>query len=183
MLVSNGENLRHFEMATIELGRRIVASFESHPEGKNFRIGWTAMVSYFSALGYWRGYKDAKRHYAVLDPTDRDPNGRGKVRRAVVKMFEKNLTLSAKEICERLDEMDGQHLDARRLSASFDTRIDKKQKTVHVGYAHGRPWSKVHREPYVKMMISRLRRRVKAERYAKEWMESQHIPAAGRHRA
>lgn len=170
-LASRPEELRQFELVTMELGRRILTSFESHPEGAAFRVGWTAMVSYFSALGYWRGYKDAKRHYAVLGAADRVPHGREHVRRAVEKLLEKDLKASAKQICEQLDVMDREQSDSRRLSASFDTAVGRKQKTVHVGRAHDRPWSREHREPYVKMMISRLRKRMKAERNAKEWME------------
>ena len=170
-LVADSEKLSLFEAVTFEMNRRILAALESHPEGKALTKGLVGMIAYFSAIGYWRGYKDAKRHYAVLSASDRTPRGREEVRRAIERMLEKNLGMSAEEICNRLDLLDGQHVDTRRFSAAFDIMRGGKQKTLKVGASYGRPWRGMHKERCVTMMISRIRKRSKRERNARLWMQ------------
>lgn len=170
-LVADKEKLQQFETLAMEMSRRILASFESHPDGAAFRVGWVAMASYFAAVGYWRGYKDAKAHYAVLGATDRTPRGREQVRCAVEQMLEKNIEMSTEAICDRLDTLDREQVDGHRFAAAFDTSSGGKQKTIRVGQIYHRRWARMHKEPCIKMMISRLRVRIRRERRAQAWME------------
>lgn len=112
---------------------------------------------------YWRGYKNAKRHYAMTNAVKRTPHGREELHRAIEEMLEKNLDMSAEEICTQLDAMG--------LSAYLDLKIKGKQKTILVGPKHPFCWKSVRKEDSLKNMISRLRKRIRNERAARAWMK------------
>ena len=143
--------------------RRILQSFVSHPDGGQLADGLVEVTRYFSELGFWRGYKNAKRHYATMNAVKRTPDGRQEIHRAIEEMLEKDINLPAEKVCEQLDQMG--------LSASFDLKIKGKQKTIHVGPKSQFRWKHVRKDDSLKNMISRLRARVTRERKATAWMK------------
>ena len=46
-----------------EMRPRILQSLRNSPDGNELADGFVAIIKYFSAIAYWRGYKIAKRHY------------------------------------------------------------------------------------------------------------------------
>lgn len=161
--LAHPETFRHTEQQATEMRRRILNCFASCPDGSELADGFVAVINYFSGIGYWRGYKNAKKHYATLSAARRTPDGRQEVRRAIESMLEQDIEVSAEQICEQLDKMG--------LSASFDLRINKKQKTIHVGPGHQFCWKHVRNEDSLKKMVSRIRTRLRRERRAEAWMK------------
>jgi hypothetical protein len=161
--LANPEHARTMAEQASEMWRRILRSFAAHPDGGELADGFVAVIEYFSGIGFWRGYRNAKRQYASMKAVKRTPDGRQEVHRAIQEILEKDIDMPAEEICKQLDEM--------KLSASFDLRIAGKQKTVHIGPKHKFCWASVCREWSVKRMISRLRTRARSERNAKAWMK------------
>jgi hypothetical protein len=170
-LAATPEQFAALEAVAMEWNRRILETFNTHPEGEHYRVGLVGLVAYFSALGYWRGYKEAKWNYATLDAAGRTPHGRERINREVSKMLEDDLRMTAKQICQRLDEMDEESPDPRAYALSFDTVVGKKQKSINVGHDYKNSWATMHREPAIKMMISRIRDRIRKEKNAAEWMK------------
>lgn len=146
-----------------ETWQRILQSFASHPDGVQLADGLVTVVQYFSQLGFWRGYRNAKRHYIAMNAVKRTPDGRQEVHREIEKMLEENIEMPADKICERLDQLG--------LSASFDLKIRGKQKTILVGPGRQFCWKSVRKEDSLKNMVSRLRKRVRRERNAMAWMK------------
>jgi hypothetical protein len=161
--LANIEEFRLTEQQATEMRHRIINSFASRPDGGELADGLVAVINYFSGIGYWRGYKNAKKHYATLSAARRTPDGRQEVRFAIESMLEEDIDASAEKICEHLDKMG--------LSASFDLRINKKQKTIHVGRGHQFCWKHVRKEDSLKKMVSRIRTRLRRERRAEAWMK------------
>jgi hypothetical protein len=161
--LAHAEKFRLTEQQATEMRRRILNSFALSPDSGELADGFVAVINYFSGIGYWRGYKNAKKHYATLTTARRTPDGRQGVRRALESMLEEDIDMSAEKICEQLDKMG--------LSASFDLRINKKQKTIHVGPGHQFCWKHVRKEDSLKKMVSRIRNRLRKERRAEAWMK------------
>jgi hypothetical protein len=146
-----------------EMWRRILRSFAACPDGGELADGFVAVIRHFSALGYWRGYKNAKRHYATINAVKRRPDGRQEVHLAIAAMLKNDIDISAERVCDQLDEMG--------LSASFDLKIKGKQKTIQVGPQQQFSWRHVRKEDSLKNMISRMRTRLRNERKAEAWMK------------
>ena len=161
--LAHAENARITEEQASEMRRRLLRSFAAHPDGGELADGFVAVVRYFSGIGYWRGYKNAKKHYAMLNASRRTPDGRQEVHREIAKMLEGDIEMPADKICDQLDQMG--------LSASFDLRIKGKQKTIHVGPKCQFRWKHVRKEDSLKKMISRIRTRLRRERRADAWMK------------
>lgn len=149
-----------------EIWSRILDSFAWRPEGRELADGFVALIRYFSQLGFWRGYKNAKRNYQTLNAIRRTPRGREKLRLVIEQILEKEIDSPAEKICQRLDD--------ERLSESFFVRTGGKQRIVTVGPFRGkmeRSWVSMCRENCVKGMISRIRTRLRKERTADAWMK------------
>lgn len=154
-----------------EMRPRILQAFKNCPDGSELADGFVSIIKYFSAIGYWRGYKAAKRHYAKMNSVRRTPDGRQRLRAAVETMLAADLKTPTTEICEQLDRL--------RLSASFDLPANQKRnqkpKTVHVGPTRSGTihckWVQVSKDAFVKGMVSRIRTRLRDERRAKAWTE------------
>jgi len=163
--LADPERLRLTEQQATEMRSRILNSFASRPDGGELADGFVAVVNYFAGIGYWRGYKNARKHYATLNSVARPPRGSKNVRVAIEDMLVQQPNLSTKEICDLLD--------AKRLSDSFEL-MKGKQKILNVGPYRGKiehPWKSVRRENCVKRMISRIRTRMRNERRAAGWMK------------
>ena len=157
------EDFHLTEQQATEMRRRILRSFAAHPNGGELANDFVAVIKYFSGISYWRGYKNAKKHYAMLNASRRTPDGRQEVHREIAKMLEGDIEMPADKICDQLDQMG--------LSASFDLRIKGKQKTIHVGPKCQFRWKHVRKEDSLKKMISRIRTRLRRERRADAWMK------------
>jgi len=159
------EHLRLTEQQASEMRRRILDSFGSRPDGAELADGFVGVVSYFAGIGYWRGYKNARKHYARLRSVARPPRGSEHVRFAIEEMLMRQPHLSTEEICDLLD--------TKGLSDSFELKKGRK-KVLNVGPHRGRverSWKSVRRENCVKRMISRIRSRLRRERTAEAWMK------------
>lgn len=108
-----------------EMWSRILRSFAGRPDGGQLADALVAVINYFSQIGYWRGYRNAKRHYKTLGAARRAPRGRKGVHLAIEDMLEKDLGMSAEDICEGLDEAG--------LSDSFYLGKGEKGRTINVG--------------------------------------------------
>lgn len=161
--IAHAESLGITEQQVAEMRRRILNIFTAHPDGEELADNFDAVIHYFSGLGYWRGYRAAKRHYTTLSAVRRTPDGRQKVHRAIEGMLVEDIHMTADEICKELDKM--------RLSASFDLKINGKQKTIHVGAGHQFRWKHVSTESSLKKMVSRIRTRLRTELRAEAWMK------------
>ena len=161
--IAHAESLGVTEQQVAELRRRILDLFTAQPKGDELADSFDAVIHYFSGLGYWRGYRAAKRHYATLSAVRRTPDGRQEVHRAIEGMLEENIRMTVDEICEELDNM--------RLSASFDLKRNGKQKTIHVGPGRQFRWKDVSTESSMKKMVSRIRTRLRTELRAEAWMK------------
>ena len=153
------------EHQATEMRRRILSSFSSRPDGGELADGFVAVVEYFSGVGYWRGYKNAKKHYAALNSDQRPPRGSEKVRLAIQEILKQQPKLPTKAVCELLD--------AKGLSESFESK-NGKHRFLNVGRHKGKvehSWVSVRRENSVKKMISRIRTRLRRERNADAWMK------------
>jgi hypothetical protein len=151
------------EQEAAGMSRRISNFFATHSDGEELADSFDALIHYFSGLGYWRGYRAAKRHYMTLSAVHRTPDGRQKVHRAIEGMLVEDIRMTTDEICKELDKM--------RLSTSFDLRIDGKQKTIHVGAGHPFRWKHISTESSLKKMVSRIRTRLRTELRAEAWMK------------
>jgi hypothetical protein len=157
--------------------RRILNSFASRPDGGELADGFVAVIEYFSGVGYWRGYKNAKKHYAALNSDRRPPRGSEKVRLAIQGILKEQPKLSTKGVCELLD--------AKGISESFDVKRGK-QTVLNVGQHRGKAqnsWLSVHSENCVKKMISRIRTRLRREHNADAWMKLADRAFGSRHKA
>jgi hypothetical protein len=146
-----------------EMSGRILRSFASQSDGGELADGFVAVTRHFAELGFWRGYKKAKKHYAALNSVPRPPYGRRDVHLTIEKMLEEDLEMSAEEICKRLDK--------EGLSDSFYP-TKGKQKVINVGPFRGKvehKWVDVYKDDFVKGMISRIRTRLRNERRAGAW--------------
>jgi hypothetical protein len=166
--MADAEHTRIASEQASEMSRRILRSFASQSDGGELADGFTAVIRYFSGIGYWRGYKNAKRHYATVNSIKRTPDGRQEVREAIEQMLEKDIDMTAKEICVQLDKLG--------LSASFDLpanqKLNRKAETIHIGPKFKSiDWERACTADCVKQMISRVRRRLRRERNAKAWMK------------
>ena len=161
--IAHAESLGVTEQQMTEMRRSILDFFTAQPNGDDLADSFDAVIHYFSGLGYWRGYKAAKRHYATLSAVRRTPDGRQEVHRAIEGMLEENIRMTADEICEELDSM--------RLSAAFDLKRNGKQKTIHVGPGRQFRWKQVSTESSLKKMVSRIRTRLRTELRAEAWMK------------
>jgi hypothetical protein len=157
------ESLGVTEQQVTEMRRRILDFFTANADGDELADSFDTVIHYFSGLGYWRGYRAAKRHYAALSAVRRTPDGRQKVHRAIEGMLEEDIHMTADEICEQLDKM--------RLSASFDLKRNGKQKTIHIGAGRQFRWKDVSTESSLKKMVSRIRTRLRTELRAEVWMK------------
>lgn len=155
-----------------EMRQRILQSFKNRPDGSDLADGFVTVIRYFNAIGYWRGYKNAKRHYADMNSVRRTPDGRQRVHAAVERMLSADVKKPTTEICEELDRL--------RLSASFDLpanqKRNQKERIIHVGPMRSSgtikyKWVQASKDTFVKAMISRIRTRLRDERRAKAWME------------
>jgi hypothetical protein len=163
--LAHPEKFRCTEQQATEMRRRILNSFASRPDGGELADGFVAVIDYFSGIGYWRGYKNAKKHYAAINSVSRPPRGSKDVRLAIEEILEQQPNLSTEEICGLLDK--------RGLADSFELKRGK-QKLLNVGLHRGKvehSWTSVCREDCVKRMISRLRTRLRRERIAERWMK------------
>jgi len=163
--LSRPERFRFKEQHAAEMRRRILNSFASRPDGGELADGFVGVIEYFSGVGYWRGYKNAKKHYAALNSDQRPPRGSEKVRLAIQGILELQPKLPAKGVCELLD--------AKGLSESFECK-NGKHRFLNVGRHRGKvqhSWVSVCRENCVKKMISRIRTRLLRERNANAWMK------------
>jgi len=150
-----------------EMRPRILQSFKNCPDGAELADGLIAIIKYFSAIAYWRGYKHAKKHYAALNSVKRTPDGRREVRRAIEQMLEREIDMTTKEICAQLDKLG--------LSASFDLepkqKLNRKRNILHIGpRLRSVSWLQACDAGCVKQMISRIRTRLRKERRAQTWM-------------
>jgi hypothetical protein len=164
--LAHPEHLRLTEQRATEMQRRILNSFASRPDGGELADGFVAVVNYFAGIGYWRGYKNARKHWAKIDPILRPPRGSKNVRLAIEKILEQQRNLSTKEVCDILDE--------KKLSESFELKKGR-QRFLNVGPHRGgkveHSWASVCRVDCVKRMISRIRSRLQRERTAEAWMK------------
>jgi len=161
--MASPEHARLTSAQASEISRRILSSFTASPDGGELADGFVAVTRYFAELGFWRGYTNAKRHYATMNAVKRTPDGRQEVHSAIEKMLEDDINMPVEKICEQLDNIG--------LSASFDLRIRGKQKTILVGPKRQFCWKNVRKEDSLKNLISRLRTRVRRERNATAWMK------------
>jgi hypothetical protein len=163
--LAHPEHLRLTEQQATEMQRRILNSFASRPDGGELADGFVAVVNYFAGIGYWRGYKNARKHWAKIDPILRPPRGSKKVRLAIERILEQQRNLSTKEVCDILDK--------KGLSESFELKMGR-QRFLNVGPRRGKvehTWASVCRVDCVKRIISRIRSRLQRERTAKAWMK------------
>lgn len=161
--LAHPEKFRSKQLQASEMRRLILNSFASRPDGGELADGFLAVIEYFLGIGYWRGYKNAKKHYATLNSGQRTPRGSEKVRLAIQEILEHQPKLPTKGVCELLD--------AKELSDSFEF---KKHTFLNVGRHKGKvrhSWVSVCRENCVKKMISRIRTRLRRERNADAWMK------------
>jgi hypothetical protein len=171
------EKFRSKEQHATEMRGRILHSFASRRDGGELADGFVAVIEYFLGVGYWRGYKNAKKHYAALSSDQRPPRGSEKVRLAIQGILEEQPKLSAKGICELLD--------AKGLSESFEFK-NGKHRFLNVGRHRGKvqhSWVSVYRENSVKKMISRIRTRLRREHNADAWMKLADRAFGSRHEA
>jgi hypothetical protein len=163
--LAHPKHLRVTEQQATEMKRRILDSFASRPDGVELADGFVAVVSYFAGVGFWRGYKNARKHYARLHSVARPPRGGKDVRLAIEEMLVQQPHLSTKEICDLLD--------TKGLSDSFELKKGKK-KVLNVGPHRGgrveHSWASVYSADCVKRMISRIRSRLRRERTAEAWI-------------
>jgi hypothetical protein len=163
--LAHPERLRVTEQQATEMKRRILNSFASRPDGAELADSFVAVVSYFAGIGYWRGYKNARKHYATIQSISRPPRGSKNVRLAIEEILEKQRNLSTKEVCDILDR--------EGLSESFEPKKGK-QRYLNVGPHRGgkveHSWASVYSEDCVKRMISRIRSRLRRERTAEAWI-------------
>lgn len=163
--LAHPEKFRLKVQQAMEMRRRILSSFASRPDGGELADGFVAVIEYFSGVGYWRGYKNAKKHDATLNSDQRPPRGSEKVRLAIQEILEQQPKLPTKGVCELLDK--------KGLSESFEFKKGK-QRFLNVGRHRGKvqhSWVSVCRENCVKKMISRIRTRLRRERNADAWMK------------
>ena len=163
--LAHPEKFRFKEQQATAMRRRILSSFASRPDGGELADGFIAVIEYFSGVGYWRGYKNAKKHYATLNSDQRPPRGGKKVRLAIQEILEQQPQLPTKGVCEQLDE--------KGLSESFEFK-NGKHRVLNVGRHRGKvqhSWVSVCRENCVKKMISRIRTRLRRARNADAWMK------------
>ena len=164
--LAHPEHLRLTEQQATEMQRRILNSFASRPDGGELADDFVAVIKYFSGISYWRGYKNARKHYATMHSISRPPRGSKHVRLVIEKMLVQQPNLSTEEICDLLD--------TKKLSDSFELKKGKK-KVLNVGPCRGKvethSWASVCRDDCVKRMISRIRSRLRRERTAEAWMK------------
>lgn len=163
--LAHPEHLRLTKQQASEMRCRILDSFASRPDGGELADGFFAVVNYFAGIGYWRGYKNARKHYATIQSISRPPRGSKNVRLAIEEILEKQRNLSTKEVCDILDK--------EGISESFEPK-KRKQRYLNVGPHRGgmveHSWVSVCREDCVKRMISRIRSRLRRERTAEAWI-------------
>ena len=157
-LAKKGEMQKERARAT-DARRQIIRSLSALPGGDKLADNFSFTLNYFATILYWRGYRDARRHREKRDSPHRPPKERRPFQQEVERMLGRNIEMSTREICERLDD--------RNVSATFDcedgTRID-------IGPAD-RFWRQEARSSYVKQAIWRIRSRVKSEKRAKEFLQ------------
>jgi hypothetical protein len=119
------------------------------PNGERLTQDFSFTLNYFATALYWRGYRDARRHYETVHSSVRPPIERRDFHTAVRRMLERNIDITTEEICEALHR--------RGIAATFDR---KGNKHVDIG-PDGGDWREEANASYVKQAISRLRKDVK----------------------
>jgi len=165
--VMTGKQAASLSKQSNEMCDRILQSFVTHANAVELAKEFRTVLSYFSVKAYWRGYKDAHKHYEVMKSVKRTPDGRQEVREAIERMLEQDVNMPTKEVCAQLDRLG--------LSASFDLpakqELNKKAKVLHIGPKFKAiSWVQACKAACVKQMISRIRTRLRSERNAKAWM-------------
>jgi hypothetical protein len=146
-----------------EARRRILQSFQGREDGRELADGLIEMVDYYTLVGYWRGYRDAKRHYDTTLKRQKTPADRRYAERFVASMIRRNPDAATKDICKALDEVGisagfGRH-------DYFGPRIGTRKADVASRWIDG------HAEPAVRQWIHRIRKRVRTEMHATKWLK------------
>lgn len=145
-----------------EAFRKILNSFQGRENGRELADGLTEIVDYYTLLGYWRGYREAKRHYEAMEKIDKTPADRTRVAKFVEQIFRKNPDTSTKDVCKALDESG--------LSAGFGKdeffgpRIGARKANDEEKWVEGCT------EQAVVQWIHRIRKWVKIEKLASAWL-------------
>src|SRR5208337_1075947 len=154
-----------------EAVRRILNSFSERSDGRELADSLTEIIDYYVVLGYWRGYRDAKRHYQITMKSHKIPADRKNAERIVAAVLRANEAASTKNICMALDEAGVS--GGFGSSDYFGPRMRAKEAKL------GERWVDGHAEPAVVQWIYRIRKRVKTERQANAWLNraAKHRPA------
>lgn len=143
--------------------RNILNSFGSRKDGRQLADNLTEVVDHFTVLGYWQGYRDAKRHYETTLKSHKTPADRKNAERIVAAVLHRNEAASSKDICKALDQAG--------VSGGFGS-ADFFGPRMHEREARrGEKWIDGHAEQALVQWIYRIRRRVKTERQASAWLK------------
>jgi hypothetical protein len=154
-----------------EAVRRILNSFRERADGGELADSLTEIIEYFVVIGYWRGYRAAKRHYEITMKSHKVPADRKNAESVVAAVVRENEAASTKDICMALDKAGVS--GGFGSSDHFGPRIRAKEAK------RGERWVDGHAEPAVVQWIYRIRKRVKTERRANAWLNraAKHRPA------
>lgn len=145
-----------------EAARRILNSFRDRSDGRELADNLIEIVNYYTLLGYWRGYREAKRHYQITLKSHKTPADRKGAERIVAGVLRRNQNASTKDICKTLDESGVSGGFGRE--DYFGPRRGAQQAKL------GERWVDGHAEQAVVQWIYRIRKRVKTEKVANAWL-------------
>jgi hypothetical protein len=142
--------------------RRILISFGGREDGRELADGLIEIVDYYTLLGYWRGYRDAKRHYQTTLKRKKTPADRKGAQRVVMSLLRRNEDATTMRVLKALDDagVSGGFGDEDYFGPRIGTSDAKK----------GERWIDGHGEQAVVQWIHRIRKRVKTERLANAWL-------------
>lgn len=143
--------------------RRILNSFGDRTDGRELADGLINIVDYYALLGYWRGYRDAKRHYQTTRRRRNVSKDREKAKSIVLQVLSRDQDASTQKICRALDRAG--------VSAWFGGEKYFGPRAGRRQTKRGENWSEGHSEQAVMQWIYRIRKRLKTEQRANAWLE------------
>jgi hypothetical protein len=144
-----------------EAFRRILNSFRDRADGRELADGLTNIVDYYVVLGYWRGYRDARRHYETQLKSHKTPVDRKNAERIVLAVLRKNDEASTGDVCRALDDAG---VSGGFGEEYFGARVGAKKAR------QGDRWVDGRSEQAVVQWVYRIRKRFKAEKLANAWL-------------
>jgi hypothetical protein len=145
-----------------EAVRRILNSFGGREDGRKLADGLIQIIDYYVLVGYWRGYRDAKRHYETKLRNRKTPADRTNAERVVAFVLGRDENTSTKEICKSLDDAGVSGGFGRE--DFFGLRMGARKAR------QGERWIDGSSEQAVVQWIYRIRKRIRTERLGNMWL-------------